>query len=252
MQFPFKRLLSKDGPLKGEAEGRGDLDAYSAPTVMSILQTSGMDTVRTRLQPEGSESPEIRVGTDPHEKYTLDSLGAPVKGHISPPENSCPAYEFPAIIHPEYAPYEAVTGALVLLIISEEVNTTLSNGFTAPAKESPYDSKERPENDCPKSDKRPLGPEFPVSGLREGVGDDETSSCPTTSDAPQTSGNDIVRSALQPRESIPPLSTCTDLPHANVTIAVRGFPVALQMPPPVNVIPTYNPLIMFKELNAPR
>jgi len=91
-----------------------------------------------------------------------------------------------------------------------------------------------------------------VSGLREGVGDDETSSCPTTTDAPQTSGNDIARSTLQPRESIPPLSTCTDLPHVNVTIAVRGVPVELQMFPPVNVIPTYNPLLMFKELNAPR
>jgi hypothetical protein len=91
VKFPFKRLLSKDGPLNGEAEGVGDLEAFSAPTVMSILQTSGIAMVRTRLQPDGSESPVINEGTGPHEKKTLDSRGRPIKGQTSPPENACPA-----------------------------------------------------------------------------------------------------------------------------------------------------------------
>jgi hypothetical protein len=92
--------------------------------------------------------------------------------------------------------------------VSVNVNRTLSNGFTAPVKVIPFDSNERPENDCPIRDKRPFGPAFPPEiGLRDGVGDEEISSCPTAVDAPQTSGSETVTSTLQPKESIPPLFT---------------------------------------------
>jgi len=68
VQFPFKREFNKDGPLNGEAEGLGDFEANSAPTVISTLQISGVVKESTTTHPDVSASPDIREGTEPQKK----------------------------------------------------------------------------------------------------------------------------------------------------------------------------------------